>query len=218
VLSPNGAPEPVPLVRGVKLPRLMVITDWTLPEERHWAALEAVAALGSEVALQHRDPEAPIRKFLERAQGLARLCQRTGAHLFVNGRLDVALLAGAHLHLPVDGPRPSEVRAHLPAGRWVSAAVHSTDELATSEGADLVLISPVFKPGSKPSDRRPQLGAEGFLELASRAAVPAFALGGIDRERVRSLRPCAGVAVQSSVLRATDPAGVARQILASLPA
>jgi thiamine-phosphate pyrophosphorylase len=213
VLSPIGAPGVIPLV----LPRLIVITDWTLPEERHRAALEAVAGLGAEVALQHRDPEAPIRQFLERARELARLCRRTGAHLFVNGRLDVALLADAHLHLPVDGLRPAEVRAHLPAGRWVSAAIHSTEELATSEGADLVLISPVFKPGSKPSDRRPQLGAEGFLELASRAAVPAFALGGIDPERVRSLRSCAGVAVQSSVLRATDPEAVARQILAALP-
>jgi thiamine-phosphate pyrophosphorylase len=134
----------------------------------------------------------------------------------VNGRLDVALLVGAHLHLPVDGPRPAEVRPHLPAGRWVSAAVHSAEELATSEGADLVLISPVFKPGSKPSDRRPQLGVEGFLELASRAVVPAFALGGIDPERIASLPSCAGVAVQSSVLRASDPGRVARQILASL--
>ncbi len=175
-----------------------------------------MAALGPEVALQHRDPGAPIRKFLDRARPLATLCHKTGAHLFVNGRLDVALLVGAHLHLPVDGPRPAEVRPHLPAGRWVSAAVHSTEELATSEGADLVLISPVFKPGSKPSDRRPQLGVEGFLELARRAVVPAFALGGIDPERIASLPSCAGVAVQSSVLRASDPGRVARQILASL--
>jgi thiamine-phosphate pyrophosphorylase len=201
----------------MRLPRLILITDWSLPEEQHWAALESVAGLGPEVAIQHRDPGAPVRAFLERARRLATLCHRTGAHLFVNGRLDVALLAGGHLHLPADGPHPAEVRAHLPAGRWVSAAVHCTDELASSEGADLLLISPVFKPGSKPNDRRPQLGVEGFLDLARRAAVPAFALGGIDPERVRLLRSCAGVAVQSSVLRAADPSGVTRQILASLP-
>ena len=80
-----------------------MLTDWSLPEDAHRAALEAVAALGPDVCIQHRDPGARIRGFLDRARWLAALVERTGAQLAINGRLDVALLLHAHLHLPVDG-------------------------------------------------------------------------------------------------------------------
>jgi thiamine-phosphate pyrophosphorylase len=193
-----------------------VVTDWSLPEASHWAALEAVAGLGPEVAIQHRDPGAPVRTFLERGRRLEALCRAGGAQLCINGRLDVALAMGAHLHLPVDGPRPSEARPFLAADRWLSAAVHSESELLAVSGADCVLLSPVFPPGSKPEDVRPPLGVEGFRALAARSPVPSFALGGMNADRTRALGSCAGVAAQSSVLGARDPAAGARAILSAL--
>jgi len=199
------------------LPRLIVLTDWTLPEDRHRAALEAVAALGPDVCLQHRDPGAPTRSFLERARWLAGLAARTGAQLAVNGRLDVALLVGANVHLPVDGPRPREVRPFVPPGRWLSAAAHSPEELRAAEGCDVVLLSPVYPPGSKPDDARPPLGADGFERLACAAApMPCYALGGLTPTRVAGLAPVRGVAVQSGILRALDPAAAARAFLSAL--
>jgi thiamine-phosphate pyrophosphorylase len=199
----------------VGLPRLVVITDWTLPGAAHRAALEAVAALGPEVCIQHRDPGAPVRGFLERARWLAEITARTGAQLAINSRLDVALLVGANLHLPVDGPRPAEVRPLLPAGRWITAAVHSEAELAEAAGCDAVLLSPVFAPGSKPGDTRRPLGPEGFERLARYAApLPCFALGGMTPARLATLGECQGAAVQSGVLRAPDPSAVARTFLA----
>lgn len=204
-------------VSAMRLPRLIVLTDWTLPEERHRSALEALARLGPEVCLQHRDPGAPVRTFLERARWLAELTRAGGAQLAINGRLDVALLVGAHLHLPVEAPRPREVRPLLPADRWISAAVHSTAELAEAAGADAFLVSPVHAPGSKPDDRRPPLGAEGFERLARTAApAPCFPLGGMTPERTRTLRSPWGIAVQSGVLRALDPAAAARAFLEAL--
>src|SRR5262249_28396906 len=156
-------------VSAMGLPRLIVITDWTLPEDTHRAALEAVAALGPEICIQHRDPGAPVRGFLERARWLAALTHRSGAQLSVNGRLDVALLVDAHLHLPLDGPRALDVRRCL-RGRWISTAVHSESELADACGCDAVLLSPVFSPGSKPGDTRSPLGSEGFERLVRRAS------------------------------------------------
>jgi thiamine-phosphate pyrophosphorylase len=200
-----------------RLPRLIVLTDWTLPEERHRSALEALARLGPDVCLQHRDPGAPVRIFLERARWLAELTRAGGAQLAVNGRLDIALLVGAHLHLPVEAPRPREARSHLPSDRWISAAVHSTADLADAAGADAFLVSPVHAPGSKPGDRRPPLGADGFEQLARAAApVPCFALGGMTPERSAALRSPWGIAVQSGVLRALDPAAAARTFLEAL--
>jgi thiamine-phosphate pyrophosphorylase len=173
-----------------------------------------VAALGPDVCIQHREPGAPVRSFLERARWLADLTGRTGAQLAINGRLDVALLVGANLHLPVDAPRPDEVRRTLPPGRWITAAAHSELELDAARGCDALLLSPVFRPGSKAGDTRPLLGPEGFERLARCAApTPCYALGGMTVARLRPLRLCQGAAVQSDVLSAEDPGAVARAFL-----
>ncbi|MCP3167147.1 thiamine phosphate synthase [Myxococcus qinghaiensis] len=197
------------------LPRLVVITDWRLPREQLLGALSRALQAGPDVAVQHRHPEATGRRFLEDARVLAALCQARGNPLFVNGRLDVALLVGAHLHLPSQGPTAEDVRPHLPAGRLVSVAVHDTREAQAARGADLALVSPVFAPGSKPGDTRTTLGPEGFGVLASHLPCPAFALGGITAERASRLTGAAGFAVISAVLEAADPAQAARALLAA---
>lgn len=195
------------------VPRLVVITDWRLPRERLLGAIARALEAGPEVAVQHRHPEAPTRQFLEEARLLAGLCRERGNPLFVNGRLDVALLVGAHLHLPAQGPTPGDVRPHLPSGRLVSVAVHDEGEARAAHGADLALVSPVFSPGSKPGDTRATLGPGGFAALAAALPCPALALGGITPERARELRGAAGFAVISAVLEAEDPAAAARAML-----
>ncbi|NTX66690.1 thiamine phosphate synthase [Myxococcus sp. CA051A] len=197
------------------LPRLVVITDWRLPRERLLGALSRALEAGPDVAVQHRHPESSGRRFLEDARVLAALCRTRGNPLFVNGRLDVALLVGAHLHLPSDGPTPGDVRPHLPPGRLISLAVHDEREARAARGADLALVSPVFSPGSKPGDTRTTLGPEGFLALTAGLPCPALALGGITAERASRLTGAAGFAVISSVLEAEDPAQAARALLAA---
>jgi thiamine-phosphate pyrophosphorylase len=194
------------------LPRLVVITDWRLPRARLLGALERALDAGPEVAVQHRHPDAPARLFLEEARLLAALCR--GRALFVNGRLDVALLVGAHLHLPASGLTPADVRPLLPPGRLVSVAVHDAEEARLAQGADLALVSPVYAPGSKPGDTRAPLGPEGFRRLAEALPCPALALGGITPERAAGLPGAAGFAVISAVLEAEDPTQAARALLA----
>src|SRR5262245_25442482 len=110
------------------LPRLIVITDWTLGPDRVLQAAAAALAVSPEVAVQHRDPEATGRSFLDRARALREVVARyPGRRLFVNGRLDVALLVEADLHLPASAPPAAQVRRFLPEGRLVSAAVHSEE-------------------------------------------------------------------------------------------
>ncbi|MBN8227639.1 thiamine phosphate synthase [Corallococcus macrosporus] len=193
------------------LPRLVVITDWRLPRTRLLTALERALEAGPEVAVQHRHPEASGRLFLEEARLVAEVCR--GRALFVNGRLDVALLVGAHLHLPASGPSPRDVRPFLPEGRLVSVAVHDAREAEATVGADLALVSPVFAPGSKPGDTRDTLGPHGFRALSERMPCPALALGGMTPERAREVPGAWGVAVISAVLEAGDPRAAARELL-----
>ncbi|MFZ5469167.1 MAG: thiamine phosphate synthase [Myxococcota bacterium] len=200
-------------MRAASLPRLVVITDWSLGREVLLARLEAVLEASPAVAVQHRHPGATARALFEEARVLQALTQRRGNALFINGRLDIALLVGAHLHLPADGPSPAEARAHL-GERWLSAAVHDEAEAQATKGADFALVSPVFSPGSKPGDTRSTLGVEGFLKLRARLECPAYALGGIDATNV--FGGADGAAAISGILSASDPAAAARAILAKL--
>jgi len=199
-------------------PRLIVITDWALGRDRVLAIADAALAVSGAVAIQHRHPEASGRAFLEEARALRAVVERhPGRRLFVNGRLDVALLVEADLHLPSSAPAPAEVRPLLPAGRWISAAVHSREEALAAAGADLALVSPVFSPGSKPGDRRPVLGVEGFEAIRSALPCPAYALGGVTAENAGAFREtAAGAAVIGAVMGAGDPAGAVRALLAAL--
>jgi len=196
-----------------ELPLLIVITDWQIPRPTLLAALGSALSLGPVVAVQHRHPGATDRVFFEEGEQLAMLCQRFGNPLFVNGRLDVALLLGAHLHLPARGIQVADVRPHLAAGTWISAAVHDPQEALEASGADLALISPVFAPGSKLTAPRPPLGPEGFGRLAKETPCAAFALGGIAPSNASLVRGASGLAAISSVLKARDPKSVANALL-----
>ncbi|HEY8208429.1 MAG TPA: thiamine phosphate synthase [Myxococcaceae bacterium] len=199
------------------LPRLIVITDWALGRERVLAVVDAALSVSAEVAVQHRHPDATGRAFLEEARALRAVVSRhPGRRLFVNGRLDVALLVDADLHLPASAPLAAEVRPFLPVGRLVSAAVHSEEEARAAAGADLALISPVFPPGSKPEDARVPLGPGGFEALRAVLPCPAFALGGVTAENAGRLSGAAGAAAIGAVMRASDPSRAVAALLAAL--
>ena len=196
-----------------ELPLLIVITDWRIPRSTLIDALSSALSLGPEVAVQHRHPGATDRTLLEEGEQIAKLCRPFGNPLFVNGRLDVALLLEAHLHLPARGIRVGDVRPHLPVGKWISAAVHDSEEGREAGGADLVLVSPVFPPGSKVTEERAPLGSEGFARLAKGLPCPAFGLGGISPANASDIAEAWGFAVISSVLKAADPKSAAKALL-----
>lgn len=196
-----------------ELPLLIVITDWRIPRSTMMDALASALSLGPEVAVQHRHPGATDRTFLEEGEQIAELCRRFANPLFVNGRLDVALLLDAHVHLPARGIRVDDVRPHLRVGRWISAAVHDAGEAREADGADLVLVSPVFPPGSKVTAARAPLGPDGFTRLSRALACPVFALGGINPANASQIRAASGFAAISSVLKASDPKSAAKALV-----
>ena len=191
-----------------RLPRLVVITDWSLGEDRLLARLEAALRGNPFVAVQHRNPDASPQDY--RAQGvrLKALCDRLAAPLFVSARLDLALELGCHLHLPARVSDPAAHHAGLPPGRWLSVAVHNETEAGRASGADLALVSPVYETASKPGAAA--LGPAGFARLASALPCPVYALGGVTPERLAELPGAAGAAVISAVLHADDPSAAVR--------
>jgi thiamine-phosphate pyrophosphorylase len=121
--------------------------------------------------------------------------QRTA--FLINSRTDIALAAGADgVHLRSDDVSPSEVRkiwnecdagapsAPLRAGpnpRIVGVSCHSASEVAraAADGADFVVLAPVFGKKADPDSRPAGLDA---LRRACRERIPVLALGGITLE------------------------------------
>lgn len=107
--------------------------------------------------------------------------------IIVNGRMDVALAAGAAgVHLPAGSIGVDRWRAIAPQGFLIGVSCHTLDEVreAESTGADYVLFGPVFAPLSKTSDLSPR-GIEGLREAVRAVRIPVLALGGITKENTQ---------------------------------
>jgi thiamine-phosphate pyrophosphorylase len=126
-----------------------------------------------------------VRRAVALQEGTNGLCARK---IIVNGRMDVALAAGAAgVHLPAGSIEVDRWRAIAPAGILLGASCHTIDEVRDAEatGADYALFGPVFAPLSKMSDLGPH-GIEGLGQAARAVRIPVLALGGITRENTQS--------------------------------
>ncbi len=210
-------------------PAIYLITDRRATGGRPLAAVVAAALRGasrfrradgtSPLAVSLREKDLPIAELSGLAREIAALTRAAGAELFVNGRIDVALAAGAQgVHLPADGLDPGQVRALAP-GLRVGVSTHTLDEVAAAAraGADFVVFGPVFETPSKQG----LLAARGLSALAAACALspmPVLALGGITADAAPLCRAAgaAGVACIRAIASAVDPEAETTAFLARL--
>jgi len=182
------------------LPRLHAITDERTARRSDLrdVARELAAGGGSELAFHARGRELTGREHYDLA---VRLSDSSTVRLFVNDRLDVALSVPAfgvqlgHGSLPV-----SAARALNPLW-WIGKSVHSLaeTEAARAEGADYLVVGPVFATASHPG--RTPLGLGGLKQIVAVAGeLPVIAIGGITVDRIREV--CDGGAYGIAAIRA----------------
>lgn len=196
------------------LPRLHAITDERIARRPDLDLIAAALADGggSDLALHARGRELTGFEHYELA---GRLAVRPPARLFVNDRLDVALAvptAGVQLghgSLPV-----SAARALNPLW-WIGKSVHNLAEAeaARTEGADYLVVGPVFATASHPG--RAPLGLQYLQAIAAAVdGLPVIAIGGITADRVREVRDSGayGVAAIRALWDDVEPAEAARRM------
>lgn len=171
---------------------LLAISDrasLTVPLE-DWLRALASEGVGDLGAVQIREKDLEDRPLWDLTRR-ARTALPPPACLLVNGRLDVALAAGADgVHLPSDGVPIGPLRERFGPGVLIGRSAHRIEEVerARDEGADYVTFGPVYAtPGKGP----PVGLAE--LERASKTGLPVYALGGVTLPRFGELAR-AGVA------------------------
>jgi thiamine-phosphate diphosphorylase len=167
----------------------------------------AIAAGGASVALHVRDHAASGSHLAAVAGRFLSLARPPEAAVLVNGHPEIARALGAQgVQLATGDLSPEDARAVFSTG-WIGSSVHSEREaeLAAREGADFLLVGPIFATPSHPT----QVGAG--LELIRSCAtygLPVIAIGGISRDRVPQVRDAGayGVAAISALWKAGDPA------------
>ena len=122
--------------------------------------------------------------FLLLADEAIRRSRQAGAHLIVNDRADVAVMAGADgVHVGQDDLSPSAVRRLVGEGRWVGLSTHTEAQTGTGVGEPVtyLAIGPVFSTSTKHQAYGP-VGLTGVRAAADRCRpvrLPLVAIGGI---------------------------------------
>lgn len=204
-------------------PRLILVTDPVFGDDAIVRCVEAVAgALPTGwLSVQLRDKQRALVSLRVFASRLRLVTRAAGAALVVNGDARLARDVGADgVHLGKDAGRVSEARAVCGARIWVSVSAHSDGAVrrAIADGADGVLVSPVF-PSRPPSVLAPTKEGRGLDALRSAHTVSAgriaiYALGGVDADNARACAEAGadGVAMVRALLSSPEPARIARAI------
>jgi thiamine-phosphate pyrophosphorylase len=199
---------------------LYLITDRHQTGGRPLQEVLSAALRAGVRAVQLREKDLPTRSLLALARELTTLARSYGARMLVNDRADVCLAAGSDgTHLPAAGLHPAAARRLLGPDRLIGVSAHSADEAARAEtdGADFIVLGPIFETPSKRAFGAP-IGLGELERARMRCRVPLFGIGGVTAPRVREVVQAGahGVAVVGSVMAADDVERAARQLLTAL--
>jgi len=167
--------------------------------------------------LQLRDKRATDRQLLKSARVLAECCRSADATSIINDRPDIAALSGADgVHLGQDEIGIADAREILGDGRLIGISTHSPEQYvqAVEAGADYVGCGPTFPSATKTFDQFAGLEYLAYVGQHQNDAqndaqpIPAFAIGGIDRDNIGQVLKTGvrRVAVSQAIHAAKDPA------------
>ena len=202
------------------LPRLYLLTDrhHTLQRSLPSIVTQAVEAGVRMVQIREKDLETPDLIALSRL--LMPLVKQHQGTVLLNDRIDLVIALGADgVHLRSDSLPVSVARRLLGPERLIGISTHSIQEaqIAEEEGADFIVLGPIFDTPSK-RPYGPPLGVQVLHEACRTIRRPIFAIGGITPTRIpRVLSSGAyGVAVISSILQASSIPDTTREFLSRL--
>ena len=187
--------------------KVYLITDRKrFPEDRLLASIEA-ALEGGVRDLQLREKDLPLKDLHSLALVLRQMTERYGARLYINDRVDIALMVEADgVQLPEAGMPANEVKACYPH-LLVGVSTHTLEgaKQAHEDGADFITFSPIFETPSKKEYGPPQ-GLEKLRAVCEEVKLPVLGLGGISKNRVSTVlkQGAHGVALISGIWNGPD--------------
>jgi len=200
---------------------LYVILDPEAAQGRTLLDILKRAADGGARLFQYRDKTSSMLAAYMQAVSLRQAAKDAGARFLINDRCDLALAVDADgVHLGQQDLPIRMARAIMGAEKLIGISTHTDAQVAAASkaGADYLGFGPIFQPVSK-HDHEPVVGIEGLRRIRRLTLLPVFAIGGIASGHVRSIVEAGadGVAVISSISRASDVAAGARAFVSQFP-
>jgi thiamine-phosphate pyrophosphorylase len=131
---------------------------------------------------QLREKDLPSDELLNYALRLKEITRGYDSYIFINERVDIAVLSDSNgVHLP-EKSIPIEAIKHKFSDLIVGKSCHSLKSAIEAEknGADYITVAPVFKVEGKGKP----LGLEKLKEIVENVSIPVYALGGITEEKI----------------------------------
>lgn len=200
--------------------RLQLVTDRSLVRGESLSAAIQAAADAGVPAIQLRERDLPTRALLALAEEIRSVTTPRGVPLLINDRIDLAeALDLDGVHLRASSVPVSVARRMVGSRRILGVSTHSIEEVrrASGEGADYVIVGPVYDTPSKRQYGAP-LGLDRLADAVRASSVPVFAIGGITRERVKEVRRAGafGVALIGGILGHDDVSAATQEMLAAV--
>lgn len=194
--------------------RLYLVCD-ARPGGRSLEQVLPAAIRGGVDVFQLREKQLPDVELLAAARAAVALCREHGALSFVNDRPEIALAAGADgVHVGQDDMPVEQARVLVGEQLLLGLSTHTEAEieLARSAPVDYIGVGPVHATPTKPG--RPAVGAQLVAFAAQRAAMPFFAIGGLDAGNIGEVRDAGAerVCVLRAIADAEEPETAAREL------
>jgi len=151
------------------------------------AAVEALLEGGARILqIRHKGPW--TRPVYAAACDAVRLIREAGALAIIDDRADMALLAGAGLHVGQDDLPPADARRLLGPDAVIGFSSHNPEQLraAAAEPVDYVALGPIFPTATK-LNPDPVVGISGLRACRALVSKPLVAIGGITMENAREV-------------------------------
>jgi thiamine-phosphate pyrophosphorylase len=190
------------------------------PGGRDLADVLRAAVAGGVDIVQLREKRLSDGELTAVARGARALCAELGVLFIVNDRPEVAVEAGADgVHVGQEDTPVAQVRELVGPDLLIGLSTHTPGEIdAATRGAasDYIGVGPVHATPTKPG--RPAVGLELVRHAAAHAAMPFFAIGGIDARTLPEAIEAGArrAAVVRAIADAADPQTAARALRSAL--
>ncbi len=156
-----------------------IIDSAFVPAEKMEETAGILADSGAEI-IQLRMKNVSDREYLFMSQKIAGICRVKNILFFVNDRVDIAMLSGAHgIHLGQDDIPLSMARSMSGDSLITGISTISTAEADEAADADYIAIGPVFPTTSKDGSMLQGVGIDVVRQICSNTDKPVVAIGGI---------------------------------------
>jgi thiamine-phosphate pyrophosphorylase len=198
-----------------KIGKLCVITDTNIQKKYSHIEIAEMAVQGGADIIQVRDKTMPSSELVETAIAIKKICDKAGALLIINDRVDIAMLSNADgVHLGKEDIPVKEARKLL-GNRIIGATANRLEDAKKSvkAGADYIGFGHIYSTQSKFKSTSP-VGIKGLIEILNYIRIPVIAIGGIDLSNAGEVKNTGvhGIAVIGCVAKSQNPVNTVKQL------